>query len=750
MIKYSKILTLMTSASALSLSLMGGTAFAQLEPSANTVDEIIVTGARGRVENEVEVPIAVTVFTAEEITDAKIERVDDFIGLTPGVTIANSQDSGSNFITIRGVSQTRNGEPPVAVVIDGVLQVNARSFDQPLFDVDQIEVLKGPQGALYGRNATQGAILINTRAPSQEFEGYVQATAATGSDYSIEGSVSGPLTDDVQYRLSGKYRDRGGQLDNLTLDEHVDYSEEIAVRGHLHWDVSDTITADLRGSYVDTDGGSLNFTYQPAFPIDNATGLPQNFDFARLDADIVDRDFFANNLGNDQREVGQISLRLKADLGFAELSSTSAYDTITQSSRGDQFPYTAASSINPAPPFPFFDGTQTQFVDVETFSQEVRLTSTNDSDFRWMFGGYYLTTDRFISSTTGDDLEQGIVEIRRTADFNASNPINSFFGDDNDNEAWALFANIDYAVTDRLELAFAGRYDEDKREQTVSAENGFYANGVLTGTAGNPGGVNAETFSEFQPKVTARYLVSDTASIYGSWGRGFRSGQFNQNGVGAAAAGAGINGIQDVLDEEVTETFEVGFKSNWGGLIDFNAALYSTDVENAPYFVFIGAVGAQVLVPIEEVSIEGGEVELNANVGDDLDVYMGISVSNSEVEEYSVNPGAVGNEAPYVPNNTFNAGFQYRKPVTDNLGVFLRADYEMRGRQFWDPENSTDRSAIELLGLRAGIEDNDGRWSLIGSIANATDEVYNSEWVAGGFAHSGAPRQYKVDLRYNF
>lgn len=750
MANYSKILTLMTTTSILSVSLMGGTAFAQLAPTANNMDEIIVTGARGRVENEVEVPIAVTVFTAEEITDAKIERVDDFIGLTPGVTIANSQDSGTNFITIRGVSQTRNGEPPVAVVIDGVLQTNARAFDQPLFDVDQIEVLKGPQGALYGRNATQGAILINTRAPSEDFEGYVQGTAATGDDYSIEASVSGPITEDIQYRVSGKYRDRGGQLDNVVLDTPVDYSEEIAVRGHLHWDVSETITADLRGSYVDTDGGSLNFTYQPAFPVDTATGLPQNFDFSRLDADIVDRDYFANNLGNDQREVGQLSLRLKADLGFAELALTSAYDSITQSSRGDQFPYTAASTINPAPPFPFFDGTQTQFVDVETFSQEVRLTSTTDSDLRWMVGGYYLSTDRFISSTTGDDLEQGIAEIRRTADFNPSNPINSFFGDDNDNEAYALFANIDYAVTDRLELALAGRYDEDKREQTVSNENGFYANGALVGTAGNPGGVNEETFSEFQPKVTARYLVTDTASIYGSWGRGFRSGQFNQNGVGAAAAGAGINGIQDVLDEEVTETFEVGFKSNWGGLIDFNGAIYSTDVENAPYFVFIGAVGAQVLVPIEEVSIEGGEVELNANVGDNLDVYMGVSVSKSEVEEYSVNPGAVGNDAPYVPNNTFNAGFQYRKPVTDNLGLFLRADYESRGRQFWDPENSTDRPSIELLGLRAGIEDNDGVWSLIGSVANATDEEYNSEWVAGGFSHSGARRQYKVDLRYNF
>ena len=269
-------------------------------------------------------------------------------------------------------------------------------------------------------------------------------------------------------------------------------------------------------------------------------------------------------MGNDQREVGQISLRLKADLGFAELASTTAYDTIEQLSRGDQFPYTIASTLNPSAAFfNLFDGTQTQFVDVEAFSQELRLTSTNDGPLRWMVGGYYLSTDRFISSTTGDDLEQGIAEIRRTADFNPSNPINSFFGDDNDNEAFALFANIDYAVTDRLELAFAGRYDEDKREQTVSDENGFYANGVLVGTAGNPGGVNEETFSEFQPKVTARYLVTDTASIYGSWGRGFRSGQFNQNGVGAAAAAADppVNGISDLLDEEVTETFEVGFKS---------------------------------------------------------------------------------------------------------------------------------------------------------------------------------------------
>ena len=127
----------------------------------DAIEEIVVT-ARGREESLLEVPISETVFDAQAIEDARIDRVDDFIALTPNVTMSNAQDSGTNFITIRGLSQTRNGEPPVAVVVDGVLQTSPRSFDQGLFDVESIEVLRGPQGALYGRNATGGAILINT------------------------------------------------------------------------------------------------------------------------------------------------------------------------------------------------------------------------------------------------------------------------------------------------------------------------------------------------------------------------------------------------------------------------------------------------------------------------------------------------------------------------------------------------------------------------------------------------------------
>jgi len=188
-----------------STTVFNGAAQAQSEGAVNTDDNVIIVTARGRDELVLDVPLSETVFDAKAISDANIQRVDDFIGLTPGITISNSQDAGTNFISVRGLSQTRNGEPPVAVLIDGVLQTNSRSFDQPLFDVESIEVLRGPQGALYGRNATGGAIIIKTKAPTNDFEGYAQATSGTGEEYGFEGSVSGPLVEDkVFFRRAGK------------------------------------------------------------------------------------------------------------------------------------------------------------------------------------------------------------------------------------------------------------------------------------------------------------------------------------------------------------------------------------------------------------------------------------------------------------------------------------------------------------------------------------------------------------------
>ncbi len=712
---------------------------------------VIIVTARGRDESLLDVPISETVFSEQAIRDANIQRIDDFIALTPGVTLSNSQDAGTNFISIRGLSQTRNGEPPVAVVVDDVLQVNSGTFDQPLFDLAGIEVLRGPQGALYGRNATGGAILINTKMPTNDFEGYVNVHAGTGNEFGGEISMSGPILEDrVLFRVSAKYVDREGFFDNVILGEKVDGLEDIVLRGHLRFLPSDTVTIDLRGSLVRTEAGSLNYSYQPAI-VDPATGLPVAFDFSINDADLVERNFFANNLGLDNRDIDQLSLRINLDLGFADLKFISAYDRLTQSTGSDQFPYTAASQITPSPAFPFFDATQSQFFDVEAFSQEVRLTSKSDQSFRWMVGGYYLDTNRFVASSIMDDLEQGIIRVRREPVTNPSNPLTSFIADDNDNTAWALFFNGAYDLTDSLEISVAGRYDKDKRVQNVDPAQGLYDGaGNVIAAVGQAGATNRATFDLFQPKVTLRYQPSDSASLYASWGKGFRSGQFNQNGVGAIAAGAGVNGVSDVLPQEETETLEAGFRAELSRRTRISGAVYKTDLSNAPYFVFIGAVSAQVLVPIDAIDIFGVEFEGSAELADGLTAYVGVSFTDAEIKQYSVNPALVGNVAPYIASNTINAGLQYRSDISSSLGLFIRSDFENRGRQFWDPENSTDRSAIQLFNARIGIEDLNGRWSFTVSGANIFDEVYNSEFVTGGFAHAGQPDAFRADLRFNF
>lgn len=718
--------------------LASAAAFAQSNAGI-AIEEITVT-ARMRAEQLQDVPISVTAFSARQIEDAHVREVNDFIALVPNVSIATSESAGLNAITIRGITQVRNSEAPVAVVVDGVQQVNSRQFTQQLFDLQSIEVLRGPQGALYGRNATGGAILINTKQPTNIFEGHVRAGYATGKEIDAEASLSGPIVKDkVQFRIGASYVDRDGYFDNIFLKEKQDPYRDVTVRGLLKFTPSDRLTADVRYSHSSTRGGSLNFHYQQAVLLPDGLHLDpvRLFTAANGDADLVDRKFRSTNIGQDDRKIDEVSLKVDYDLGFATLTSITAYNRMTEYTAGDQFPYTASLTV-----FGALDGTQTQYTDVEAWNQEVRLTSASGQRLRWMVGGNYLVTDRFISSTTGDDRGRGITRIKRTPRFtDANNPTTSFFGDDNRNKAWAVFGNVDYDLTDQLQASAAIRYDEDKRRQNVSTLN----------TGGVPGSVNRATFSLWQPKFTLTWKPQANLAFFGSWGTGFRSGQFNQNGTSRVAQLAGVNGVSDLVPQEKSSTAEIGFKSEWmDRRLQLNASLFETEVRNQQYFVFLGAVGAQVLVPINKVQLYGGEVEFRAILARGLEAYMGLGMTDSEIKKYTVNSAAIGNRAPYVPSMTYNMGAQYRTQVAPGYDMVGRVDYRRLGRQYWDPENSTPRSAVDLVNLKLGIEQAAGRWSASVTADNLFDKKYNSEFVIAGFAHPAPPRVVRGEIRYNF
>lgn len=724
-------------------------------PAAETPDtQTIVIKARGRDETLQGVPMSVKAFSAKAIEDAGITKPAGFIALTPNVSLVESESVGNSFITIRGLSQVRNGDAPVAVVVDGVPQNNPKQFNQELFDVQSIEVLRGPQGALYGRNASGGAILITTKAPSNVMRGYGQLSLGSGSQRGLQAALTGPIVEDkLLFRLGANVVDAEGQLDNRFLGQTADPYNSKSVRGDLRWEASDTLRLDLRASAVRDKAGALSFVYQPT-PVnaDCTADTTVLFDDTRINADSVVRTFCANNRGRSTRSMNALTLKADAELGFATLTGILSHDTLVEYFEGDEFPYTASRNID------FFgfpaDGTQTQFLDVRNTSAELRLTSPTRPGLRWMAGAFVLKSKRFISSGNGTDNGLGIVELRRDPAFTSTiNPTKAWLADDNDNTATALFGNADYDLSKSLEASIALRYDRDHRKQTVDYRQ--LSVGVPAGcTAGNTVAcVKEATYSAWQPKFSLRHKQDDGSIAYASWGKGFRSGLFNQSGVGALAAAATppVNGISDEVPAEITRSVELGYKTRLlDGKLSLNAALFDTQVRNAPYFVFIGAVGAQVLVGIDKVELRGGELEAVATLAAGLDASAGIGYTHSRIAAYAVDPALVGNRAPYVPQLSGNVGLQYRFPVATGLQVVLRSDVVFKGKQYWDPENSSARSDLTLVNLRAAVEDAKGRWALSATVDNATDKAYNSEWVSGGFAHPAAPRKLRMDLRYNF
>ncbi len=717
------------------------TALAQAAPEGVLeLEEILVT-ARRRDETAQASPVAVTAFNAQMLEQAGIERVEDFIQLTPNVTLATSQGIGTSFLSIRGQTQVRNGEAPVAVLVDGVLQFSGIQLRQEMFDVESIEVVKGPQGAIYGRNATGGAIIINTKKPGNESEGYVEAGFGDGDEYSVEASVSGALLPDRLYgRLSGKYIDRDGYLQNIARNQEDDPFEDTTVRGRLIWEASEDLTIDFRANAQQHKGRGIGFQYQAVdLAEDGITAIGFGTDTGPVDANNV-QPIRSNNPDLGERDMYDVAIKIDYETAIGTLVATTSYTDIEEWADSDQFPYTNARS--PAA-LGGLDGTQTGFFDLQAVSQELRFSSPGDQPVRWEIGAYYLDWERFISLSTGVDTGDGILRVERRPITGPVNPSTSFLADDNDNTAWAVFGQLNWDISDQLEASAALRYDEEEREQTVSP---------LQFGAGEPGARNSATYDKLQPKLTLRYLPSDNITWYGTYGEGFRSGQFNQNGISVRAQEAGITGVSDVVDQEESQSFEVGFKGQFAdNRLRLNAAVFDTDIEGQQFFSFIGAISAQILTTIDDVSLRGAEVDVMYRAAEGLDLYAAFGFTDSEIETYVPNPAVEGNDAPYIAEQTWNIGAQYIVPwnVADT-SLFTRLDFERRGEQFWDVENSSARDALNLLNLRLGVEDNQGRWSLIASVDNATDEEYNSEWVAGGFAAAAPGRIWDVKFRYNF
>ena len=809
-------------------------------PAQDAIEEIIVT-ARQREETLRDVPGTVRVLTSEDIERSGIQRAEDFVYMTPGVSIVDTAEVGDTQVNIRGINGARDAENSYALIVDGVLMTNPAALNREYANLSQIEILKGPQGALYGRNAAAGAIIITTDKPNGDTGGYVKVSGAGDSTWLYSGAVESALAEGVNFRVQGDYRTTDGFYENtyLNRDDIVDDYRGYNLNARLTWDQSDDTSWDFKFRYGEVDAASITFNAAFHLPLfAQLFGVPQFFE------DVNDHEFaFQTNIdpGNEQ-EATEFSARVDHALGWADMRAWFLFSKIDNNLSADgtsgAFGFFNANQhclnsvtdafnagvrlpaptyLGPDPNFPVSllgpytpiacDGTQYQERKQTDFSFEVRLNSTGDGPMTWLAGAYFLDIEREVGVNTGLDLGNGITQELYVPQ-SGNNPTEQLVHDRFNNRVLAAFGEISYEMTETTEVSLALRFDNERREvenlvpinalsQYIDCDGPPY-----TGSAPiNPGlcpGVNpagsiapkSRTFSQFQPKLSLTWDVTEDWTVFASGGVGFKSGGFNNQGAKAtvdifinglinnvflAAVGAPPQvpvGITDDVNKETSVSLEVGIKGN---LLDdrlrLEATAFNVQVDDMQFFEFlVGPFGLLRLNGnVDEVSLQGAEVGATWAVTDILDVYAGWGYVDSEIEANSVRPDTVGNKSPYTPDWTASAGARVVMPLTGDWRFAASADVSAVGETWFhviqDQQRATlfngvasdftptRRDSYTVLNLRAGVEND--RFSAVVFAKNATEEVYLEEVIpapefGGTFIHPADLRRVGVELTARF
>jgi iron complex outermembrane recepter protein len=721
------------------------------------IDEIIVTATK-RNESLVEVPISMSVFTEQAIAAAGITRAADFLSSTPNVTFMED-NAGEAYINIRGQTSVRNSDPNVAIVIDGVTLSSVKPFNQDLFDIQQIEVLKGPQSALYGRNAAAGAIVITTKRPGDELEGKVIAARGNFDTTRATASIGGPLSDTVKFNLAGSFRDTDGPFDNVTTGEDVQRFKTKNARARLLFDPSDNLAIDVRLGGHDSKGGGSAYNAQ-------LVGLPLGgFDGTELDANNAKMPFVSNVKGVFEEDFVDGLVDVEYDFGVAKLTAISAWNKLDQYFASDSPPYVpdTGSATATVQQYTYLD---------ENYSQELRLTSRSDQRLRWQMGFYYLHFERDqtskISADTLGDLPNNHDEIEPAG---SAIPTLAYSNPQFETDSWAPFASVQFDVTEQLQFNVAGRYDHEKRKVEEAASDainpltGASYNNCVALTGRTIDECNSEkTFKQFEPKVSLSYKFTDDANVYVSWGKGFKSGGFNPIGgrealIGAAASiglPASSVYVQDIYDKEVSDSYELGAKVR---LLDrrlaLNAAVFQTDIEGAQQFEFYPTVGLQTTISVDKVELKGFDFDFTADLPADIRLFGGYGYVDSEVKNFAGNPAFNGNVAPGAFKTTINLGLTKSFALTEDLELIPRVEFNRYGSIWWDVANTpgTKRDPLELIRARLSLKGSE-RWEVSAYGDNLTNEKYFQEVVPllGVFTvnYRGPTRSYGLEARYNF
>lgn len=712
-------------------------------PASAELEEIVVT-AQKREQKLQDVGIAVTAFSEGQIQELGFETSADLVAQTPGLNFVSPFGAGNNLaFTLRGVGLndfSEANEAPIAVYVDGRYNATLAGLGFQIFDIQRAEVLRGPQGTLYGRNTTGGLVHFITKKPTREKEGHVDIGFGDNSQIRVEAAAGGPLSDSVSARASILYHKHDGYQDNVNPGVGAaSETDNFSGRLQLLFEPNDS-TEVLWSTHVGkADQISAAYEHQTAI------FAPDGVDVVELDPGV---NFYGTCAGCDltgYRDTGGDFYETANDREpFLELDTFGTSVTVDYGNGDYDFKsITAFESVEKmfgedtdVSPSPFIAVSNP--VDSDQFSQEFHVAKSTDSS-NWLLGIYYFTRD--IDSGTRTDLSQ------ETA---IGFPINTNTVYTDKTDSLSLFGQYEWSLTDNWGLIAGLRYTTEERtfDMLVTDDSGILPDPVFDFTRATVGDLGKHDTDNISFRVELDYHASDDVLWYGSIARGIKGAGFNID------IGIDPRVPADIpFDEEQLLAYELGVKSTISDNARLNVSAFYYDYEDYQAFSFEGLSN---VVSNKDATISGLEAEFISTPAEGWEITLGMSLLDTEVEDINTGVSIISREIPLSPEFTFNAIARYEwEAANGTFGIQLDGQYT--GEQFFDILNTTiaTEKAHTVANARASYTTASERSVFSIWVKNLGDEEYRTYAIPVpglGFSQSmvGRPRWFGVSYRHNW
>ncbi len=712
------------------------------------IEEITVT-AQKRSQSLQKVPISVTVLGAEQMRKSRIFRMDEIAARTPGFNVTLFS-VGQPGLTMRGIGSNEDGaggDNSVAVFLDGVYMARGASQVFDLYDLERIEVLRGPQGTLYGKNVVGGAINVVTSKPSDELVLRGEASVGNFKRIDIRAMASGPLSDSVNAKFAFSSRDRDGHTFGLQLGEDMMDENTSSMRGQLLFKINDATEFMLSADYTrDRLAGDARI------PITGAAGAIASAAGGGIENP---RNFVGDVTGLSNRDLWGIHGNLDWDTGYGHLTSITAFRRTDFDWVTDPLGLTTNDGIAPFFIQGTLNGDDRSTETSKQFSQEIRLASPEGESLTWVGGLYYLHEDAVRVETV-----EPVLDLSTILGFPPGTVPNfaslNIFDQANILDSFAVFGEATYAVTDKLNITGGLRYTTEKKD---------FSNDSTAGFIGGPGSTITElfdisaskTWNALTWKVGVDYTATEDVLLFASVTRGFKSGGFQGQPSEPDSAAT-------PFDPEFAIDYEFGVKSQWmDDRIRLNVSGFFINYTDLQVALFVSTpenpVGSFRTANAGKADIWGIEAEWTVLATPWLEFSGSYGYLNTEIKEFGSNTGddllAIGESLATSPEHTLSFSVDMSQPVGDNGLVSLNLNYRYTSETNDDIPASpiTAIPSYQVVDARLTYELTDRNLEFSVWSKNLFDETYqlqNFDVAGSGFALFAPPRMWGFTVSWTY